>query len=230
MLGDAGLATRSTRGFSVTRRNARLPTYRRERLPRGFSHPSGAQELSRALEGVPQARALELCFRNAFAYTTPRWRHRIQDSDHRLSPAVAGVSGGARCQTLSPGEHGRANLRSVNLESLVEAWRRRGAEQESRLRERARGARLAAEQAARVLRDEYGANEVWLFGSLADEPRHDDFDVDLAVRGITPARYFAALSRAWDVVGRPVDLVTLESCSESLRRRVEKTGIRLDVH
>lgn len=116
----------------------------------------------------------------------------------------------------------------MELESLAEAWRRRIASQREVRRERAGEARRAAQRAARVLREGFGVEEVWLFGSLVTGPRHDAFDVDLAVRGLPPERYFAALARVCDVVGGPVDLVTLETCSERLRRRVADRGERLD--
>lgn len=79
-----------------------------------------------------------------------------------------------------------------------------------------------------MLRNEFGVDEVWLFGSLASEPRHDAFDIDLAVSGLRPDQYFAALARVSDVVGGPVDLVTLETCNERVRRIVAATGRRID--
>lgn len=115
-----------------------------------------------------------------------------------------------------------------DLKSLAGAWRVRIQQQRTARRERAARARVAAHEAAVVLKEEFGVEDVWLFGSLVAEPRHDDFDVDLAVRGLAPERYFSALARVCDVVGGHVDLVTLESCSERLRSTVAATGERLD--
>lgn len=79
-----------------------------------------------------------------------------------------------------------------------------------------------------VLRDEFGVAEVWLFGSLASDPVHDDFDVDLAVRDLQPEQYFSALARVSELVGEPVDLVTLETSSERVRKAVATGGKRID--
>lgn len=116
----------------------------------------------------------------------------------------------------------------MDLDALAKSWRRRGARQRVKRLERAERARRAARRAATILRDEFDVDEVWLFGSLASEPRHDSFDVDLAVRGLRPEKYYSALARVSDVVGGPVDLITLETCSERVRRAVATTARRLD--
>ena len=116
----------------------------------------------------------------------------------------------------------------MDVRELAAAWTERRAHAEAELRREAESVRLAAERAAELLVRDFGASEVWLFGSLVRGVRHPGFDVDLAVRGVAPERWFTALSRAWDIVGRPVDLVPLDTCAESLRRRIEAEGIRLD--
>jgi uncharacterized protein len=116
----------------------------------------------------------------------------------------------------------------MELEALEASWRRRRAQQEGARRVQAEAARAAARAAAAVLRCEFGADQVWLFGSLAVGPRHDGFDVDLAVRGLAPERQWAALARVGDLVGRSVDLVMLETCSERMRLAVAATGERID--
>jgi predicted nucleotidyltransferase len=46
-----------------------------------------------------------------------------------------------------------------------------------------------------VLRD-YGAHEVYVFGSLASTTWHDDSDIDLAVTGIDPRQFLKAYALA----------------------------------
>ena len=116
----------------------------------------------------------------------------------------------------------------MDMDGLASSWRKRFAEEEATLERRAVAAREAAGGAARVLRDAFGASEVWLFGSLVTGPRHADFDIDLAVKGLRPERYFEALAQVSELADVPVQLVTLESCAPSLRRRVHEQGIRLD--
>ncbi len=115
----------------------------------------------------------------------------------------------------------------MDLDTLTLAWRARRAQQLRDRQHQADVARAAARQTARMLREEFGAEEVWLFGSLIDGPRHEDFDVDLAVSGIAPERYFSALARASELVGRSVDLMPLETCDDRRRRRVLDTGERI---
>ncbi|MFC1525918.1 hypothetical protein ACFL6X_03790 [Candidatus Latescibacterota bacterium] len=78
----------------------------------------------------------------------------------------------------------------MELGALAESWRRRNEQQQEARLHLADGVPAAARTGAAVL-------------------RHDAFDVDLAVRGLPRERYFSALSRVSDVVGRTVDLVPL---------------------
>lgn len=121
-----------------------------------------------------------------------------------------------------------AILSFVDVEALAAAWRRRRASREARLEERVSRAHATARHAARILKDEFGVHRVFLFGSLAWGRPHEWSDLDLAVEGLPPERTFAALSRVSGVAGEQVDLVPLESCAESLRRRVLEQGIRVD--
>jgi uncharacterized protein len=116
----------------------------------------------------------------------------------------------------------------MDIETLAASWRNRMAGQQQRRRQRAEEARGAARRAALVLRREFDVEAVWLFGSLLSGPLHDDFDVDMAVRGLPPNRYYAALARVSDIVGGSVDLVPLESCHQRLRHTVGTTGERTD--
>ena len=62
-----------------------------------------------------------------------------------------------------------------------------------------------------------GASEVFIFGSAARHELRPDSDIDIAVRGLPPARFFAAASQATDVLGRPADLMDLDDRSPAVR-------------
>ena len=117
---------------------------------------------------------------------------------------------------------------ATELDKLAAGWRQRLVRRQESRRLCAEAVRTAACRAAEMLRRDYGVAEVWLFGSLGRGPRHDEFDVDLAVRGLAPERHFAAMARVAEPVGRPVDLVALESCGERLRHAVATAGERID--
>jgi len=75
-----------------------------------------------------------------------------------------------------------------------------------------------------VLVNDFGVGRVVLFGSLARGIAHSGTDIDLAVEGLAPERYFDALFRCAQLAGRYVDLVTLEDAPRSLRLVIERNG------
>ena len=54
----------------------------------------------------------------------------------------------------------------------------------------------------------YGAATVWLFGSNADRRRRGR-DLDLAVEGVEPARFFQFVGELMLALSQPVDVVAL---------------------
>lgn len=58
---------------------------------------------------------------------------------------------------------------------------------------------------------ELGATEVFVFGSATRDALRPHSDVDIAVRGLPPSVYFSAISRATDLLGRPVDLACISA-------------------
>jgi predicted nucleotidyltransferase len=69
--------------------------------------------------------------------------------------------------------------------------------------------RRSIETAATVLR-ELGAREVYVFGSAAMGTIRARSDIDLAVSGLPPDLFFRAMSKAADVLDRPLDLIDLD--------------------
>lgn len=85
-------------------------------------------------------------------------------------------------------------------------------------------------RAAGILKNQFGARRVLLFGSLA-QPYwfREDSDVDLAVEGLKSGKDYW---EAWKVVeeiiaDRLVDLIEIESAGESLRRAIQRHGAEL---
>ena len=63
-------------------------------------------------------------------------------------------------------------------------------------------------QAVRNCAEEFGVKAVWLFGSsLEDE--NQATDIDLAVEGLDPAKFFDFYGRLYFELPKPVDLVDL---------------------
>jgi len=55
-----------------------------------------------------------------------------------------------------------------------------------------------------------GAKEVFVFGSAATGKLRQGSDIDLAVSGLPPERFFKAMGRAGDVLGCTLDLIDLD--------------------
>lgn len=124
------------------------------------------------------------------------------------------------------------------LEMSVEEWKKyrpirailqRQSAARPQIERRRKRAMRFARQAAALLRAEYGAREVRLFGSLA---RPDSFtlwsDIDLAVFGVPADRFYAAVAAITGLSAEfKVDLVDADACKVSLRAAIDRDGIAL---
>jgi len=109
------------------------------------------------------------------------------------------------------------------------AVRRRRASIDPQAQERWRQAQQLARQAARRLREEFDARRVVLFGSAAEPTSFTRWsDVDLAVWGVRPQRFYAAVAAVTgfsaDIL---VDVVDADQCGEGLREAIEREGVEL---
>jgi predicted nucleotidyltransferase len=55
-----------------------------------------------------------------------------------------------------------------------------------------------------------GAQEVYLFGSATVGTISEYSDIDLAVAGLPPEKFFYAMGKAHRIIGRPLDLIDLD--------------------
>lgn len=86
-----------------------------------------------------------------------------------------------------------------------------------------------ARQAARLLKDQFGASQVVVFGSLTRKGFfHPRSDVDLAVWGLDERMYYRAVSRLLSLDPEiSVDLVEAERARPALRAAIEREGVLL---
>jgi predicted nucleotidyltransferase len=86
-----------------------------------------------------------------------------------------------------------------------------------------------ARQAARLLRQEFGADRVVVFGSLVYESEFNQWsDIDLAAWGIPPDRFFSAVAAVTSLSSQfSVDLVDPETCHRTLTEAIEQNGLQL---
>lgn len=108
----------------------------------------------------------------------------------------------------------------------LDVIRQRRAEQAAEISSRRRRAMHSARKAAKLLKNEFGATEVILFGSLA---RGVDFtrwsDIDLASRGIPSERYLTAMDTVLHMSPEfKIDLAELETCRPAMAKSIEADG------
>jgi predicted nucleotidyltransferase len=64
---------------------------------------------------------------------------------------------------------------------------------------------------------EAGAHEVYLFGSGVKGGLREGSDIDLAVSGLAPEKFFQAMGQIGDILQRPFDLVDLDEVNPFTR-------------
>lgn len=86
-----------------------------------------------------------------------------------------------------------------------------------------------AKRAALLLKESFGAKNVFVFGSLVKNSWFTRWsDVDLATWGIPPDRFYAAVGAVTGLTTDfKVDLVDAKACRDSLRKAIEAEGIEI---
>ncbi|MEW5986036.1 MAG: nucleotidyltransferase domain-containing protein [Chloroflexota bacterium] len=110
-----------------------------------------------------------------------------------------------------------------------ETARRRAADTKTRQIQRRQQAWAVARQAVVLLKEQFGVDQVAVFGSLArGDLLHAHSDVDLAVWGMDERLLYRAVSRLLDIDPTfLVDLVRVEEASDRLRAAIERDGVIL---
>jgi len=112
---------------------------------------------------------------------------------------------------------------------LSEAVERREKEQDAAVDVRKREALIIAGTAAQLLRKEFGAQKVVVFGSLAHEKGFGLWsDIDLGAWGIPPEKFYSAVAAATGLSPFfKIDLVDVAECRPTLQKVIEKEGIEV---
>jgi hypothetical protein len=113
---------------------------------------------------------------------------------------------------------------TVTADQIARTLDRRDAERKARAAARAQQRLALLPEALRVLRQGYRVDRVSLFGSLASGEVSEGSDVDLAVEGLDPSAYFAALTDLMTLFQASVDLVRLEEAAPTLKARILAEG------
>lgn len=121
------------------------------------------------------------------------------------------------------------NLTPEKVATYRATAQRRREQEKPMLARRREQAWAAARQAARLLREQFKATRVVVFGSLARESGFTRWsDVDIAAWGIAPADTFRAIGVVMDLETEvPVNLVDVNTCRPSLLKAIQEDGIEL---
>jgi len=125
-----------------------------------------------------------------------------------------------------------SSLRGISEEDMAvyraTAWRR--LEQDERaLAVRRERAWETARRAAKLLKEDFGAQRVVVFGSLLCPKCFNQWsDVDVAAWGIRPEDTFRAMGAVMDLgEGIEINLVDIDTCLTALRVMIEREGQEL---
>jgi uncharacterized protein len=109
------------------------------------------------------------------------------------------------------------------------AYRPGVAVEQRRVAERWRRAWQVAQQAADLLRHQFGATRVVAFGSLARPEWFTPWsDIDLAAWNIAPEAFYRAVAAVTGISSEfRIDLVAAEDCRTDLRQVIDHEGVTL---
>ncbi|MDD5206963.1 MAG: hypothetical protein PHS17_16180 [Desulfobacterales bacterium] len=86
-----------------------------------------------------------------------------------------------------------------------------------------------ARKASEILRKDYGASKVAIFGSLVHEGAFGLWsDIDVATWGVRPEEFYSAVGAVTGLSPLfKVDVVDVEECRSTLREIIEREGIEI---
>ncbi|GEA17284.1 nucleotidyltransferase family protein [Moorella sp. E306M] len=90
-------------------------------------------------------------------------------------------------------------------------------------------AQARARAVAKWLKEKYGVDEVYLFGSLAWGGFNSHSDIDMLIRGFKDKEHYWQMQVQAENIAGPFELNLLceEEAPESLRRKVAEKGVKL---
>ncbi|MCB0154340.1 MAG: nucleotidyltransferase domain-containing protein [Anaerolineae bacterium] len=108
--------------------------------------------------------------------------------------------------------------------NFITHWKERQAERQRQSQVLAQQARHSLPQIVQVLRETYAVERIILFGSLVKGQFTLTSDIDLAVAGLAPAKFFEAYAHVNRLTQFRIDLKPLESLTPHFYRRVLEQG------
>ncbi|HHW03164.1 MAG TPA: nucleotidyltransferase domain-containing protein [Thermoanaerobacterales bacterium] len=116
---------------------------------------------------------------------------------------------------------------STEMTSYREYMKKMLEMEKQKLAERYEKAWGVAKQIAYLLRQKYGANKVWVFGSLTNKEMFNQWsDIDIAVEGIPSEYYYKAVAEVISFSQEyKIDIVDVFECSPLMQENIQREGI-----
>ncbi|WP_448572260.1 nucleotidyltransferase family protein [Trichothermofontia sp.] len=111
---------------------------------------------------------------------------------------------------------------SNSMQTYIRTAKTRQQRRLATLEQQRQQALAIAQQAAHILKTEFGAERVVVFGSLLDETFHEASDIDLAVWGLPEADYYDAVGKLISLSRFSVDLVEAQRASPEILAAVQQ--------
>lgn len=108
---------------------------------------------------------------------------------------------------------------------FIDYWQHQQQQQSAQLERLKQQAWRDVQDIAQVLRQEFGATGVFVYGSLVKDRFTADSDIDIAVAGLAKERFYEAMAVVNDVCDRWVDLKPIESLEPYFWQRIQSQGM-----
>lgn len=109
-------------------------------------------------------------------------------------------------------------------QKYIDYWRARQVKRAAQVKLWEKEAWTEVDMAVAVLREQFKANKIVVFGSLVKDKFGQDSDIDIAASGIAPEDFFTALAAVNRNGERWIDLKPIESLEPRFKSRIFSTG------
>jgi len=109
-------------------------------------------------------------------------------------------------------------------QKYIDYWKAKQAEQDAQIKVWEQEAWAEAENAAKILCDQFNVTKVIVFGSLVRDRFGEDSDIDIAVEGLSAQDFFTAWCTVERHCTREIDLKPMEKLEPRFKSRVLETG------
>ena len=111
---------------------------------------------------------------------------------------------------------------------FVDYWQQRRHQEEAQIKLAKQQAWDQAQRATTLLKQEFGATRILVFGSLVKNRFSLESDIDMAVAGVAKDRFFEAVAAVNGGCDRWIDLKPIESLEPYFWQRIQSQGIWMD--